>query len=86
MLTALSNNDINQMNETNKLISSEIKQFSSVELANGIFTIFNPIDCFMKIVEEYDAKLDKLKDAEQKNKWEMCKVRWKDTLSKIKKN
>ena len=81
MLTALSNNDINQMNETNKLISSEIKKFSSVELANGIFTIFNPIDCFMKIVEEYDAKLDKLKDAEQINKW--CSNTTHDKIQKI---
>ena len=69
MIISLSNKDINQINEINKLISSEIKKFSSVELANGIFTIFDPINNFMKIVEEYDAKLDKLKDAEQINKW-----------------
>lgn len=69
MLTALSNKDINQMNETNQLISSEIKNFSSLELANAIFSIFNPIDSFMKIVKEYDAKIERLRNAEQINKW-----------------
>ena len=53
MLTALSNKDINQMNETSQLISS-------LELANPIFSIFNPKDCFMKIIKEYDAKIEHL--------------------------
>ena len=81
MLSALSNKDINQMNEANKLISSEINNYSSVELANGIFTIFNPIDCFKKIVKEYNAKIDQLENAEQINKW--CSDATHDKIQKI---
>jgi serpin B len=69
MVQALSEKNLNELNNNNKLISSSISNFKSVELANAVFTRFKPLENFIKIVEEYKAKLDELKDAAQINKW-----------------
>ena len=46
-----------------------ISKLKSIEIANAVFTRFTPLDNFLKIIKEYKAKLDKLKDANQINQW-----------------
>ena len=69
MLKALCHKDKNEMNKDNKLISSAIRNFSSAEIANAVFTKFKPVDTFIQMVKEYKAKVDVLKDTEQVNSW-----------------
>ncbi len=69
MLQALSEKNLIELNENNKKISSSISKLKSIELANAVFTRFKPLENFLKIIGEYKAKLDELKNAEQINKW-----------------
>ena len=69
MLHALSEKSIEELNKKNSTISSLFAKFKSVELANAVFTRFNPLDDFQKMIKEYKAKLDYLKDANQINLW-----------------
>ena len=69
MLKTLCNNDLNKMNQNNKLIASILEKFQSIELANAVFTKFNPEQSFIQIIKQYRAKIDVLKDAAQVNKW-----------------
>ena len=69
MLCALSEKTLIELNKKNSIISSLFGNFKSVELANAVFTRFNPLDGFHKIITEYKAKLDQLKDANQVNQW-----------------
>ena len=69
MLQVLCQKNKIELNNSNKLISSFIEKLKSIELANAVFTKFKPLDNFMKIVKEYKAKVDDLKDAAQVNKW-----------------
>jgi serpin B len=68
MLKALSEKDLTELNQNNKLISTSISSLKTIELANTVFTRFKPLDNFLKIIKEYKAKLDELKDANQVNK------------------
>ena len=69
MLQVLCQKNKIELNNSNKLISSSIEKLKSIEHANAVFTKFKPLDNFMKIVKEYKAKVDDLKDATQVNKW-----------------
>ena len=69
MLQVLYQKNIIELNKNNKTIYSSIEKLKSVELANAIFTKFKPLDNFLKIVKEYKAKVDNLKNAAQVNKW-----------------
>ena len=69
MLHALCEKNLIELNKKNNTISSLISKFKSVELANAVFTRFNPLDEFQKMIVEYRAKLDHLKDANQVNQW-----------------
>ena len=69
ILHALSEKSLIELNKKNSIISSLFAKFESVELANAVFTRFNPLDDFQKMIKEYKAKLDYLKDANQVNKW-----------------
>ena len=69
MLNALSEKSLIELNKKNSTISSLFAKFKSVELANAVFTRFNPLDDFQKMIKEYKAKLDLLKDANQINQW-----------------
>ena len=69
MLQALSENSLIELNKKNSTISSLIAKFKSVEMANAIFTRFNPLDDFQNAIKEYKAKIDYLKDANQVNQW-----------------
>ena len=69
MLTILGNNNQEEMNKNNKLIYSIINNFKSVEFANSIFTKEMPLISFIEKANDYKAKIDKLKDANQINNW-----------------
>ena len=69
MLQALSENKLIDLNQKNNVISKLFANFKSIELANAVFTRFKPLDEFYKMIIEYKAKLDILKDANQINKW-----------------
>ena len=69
MLKALCQKNKIELNKKNTLLSSSIAKLKSVELANAIFTKFKPLDNFMKIVKDYKATIDTLKDEAQINKW-----------------
>ena len=69
MLSTLSEKSLIELNKKNSTISSLFAKFKSVELANAVFTRFNPLDDFQNMIKEYKAKLDYLKDANQINKW-----------------
>ena len=69
MLHALSEKNLIELNQNNKLISTSISNLKTIELANAVFTRFKPLEDFLKIIKEYKAKLDELKDANQVNKW-----------------
>ena len=69
MLKTLVHKGKDEMNQNNKLLSSILEKFNSVELANAVFTKFKPENAFIDIIKEYKAKIDLLKDAAQVNKW-----------------
>ena len=81
MLKTLVHNGKEEMNKNNKLLSSTIEKFNSVELANAVFTKFKPENSFTDIIKEYKAKIDLLKDAAQVNKW--CNDATHGKISKI---
>ena len=57
------------MNNNNKLISFVISKFKFFEFANAVFSKFKPETLFMKMIKEYKATNDLLKDETQINKW-----------------
>ena len=67
MLHALSEKDLSELNKKNSTISSLFAKLQSIDLANDVFTSFNPLDEFQTMIKE--AKLDYLKDANQVNQW-----------------
>ena len=69
MLTALGNENQEEMNEKNKLMHSVINNFKTVELANSIFSKITPLDSFIEKAKDYRAQIDKLKDEKQINDW-----------------
>lgn len=68
MLKALQSKDIDELNATNKDVAGKLKM-GSVELANAVFTKFEPEKAFTDSIKKYKAKVELLKDAEQINKW-----------------
>lgn len=70
MISVLSGKSIEELNEINKKVLGEIKNFSSeVNMANAIFSKFDPLESFKKCCELYDAPMEKLVDAQQINEW-----------------
>ena len=69
MLKTLSHNNLNEMNNDNKKISSCIRKYKSVEMANGAFIKFTPEYSFLQMVKMYKAEIESLKDAAQINAW-----------------
>ena len=68
MLNVLSHKNLDEMNKNNKLISSIISKFKSIEFANAVFSKFKPETLFMKMIKEYKATMDIFKDETQINK------------------
>ena len=70
MLSTLGDKNQEEMNKINKLISSIINNFKTVEFANSIFSKEKPLSTFIENTKEnYKAHIDELKDANQINKW-----------------
>ena len=69
ILSVLSHQSKEEVNNFNKSILSVANGFQSVNFANGLFTKVPTKDTFVQIGNEYKAKVDLLKDAEQINQW-----------------
>lgn len=84
MIKALNNKNLDEINEVNKLINSQIENFKSVEIANAIFTLYNQSEFeknFMNQVKKYKALVDKMENPEKINKW--CKEATNGKITKI---
>ena len=70
LLFSLNEKNQNEMNKVNKSIFETITKYTNeIEFANAIFTKINPENNFIKIIKEYKAEVNILKDTEQINKW-----------------
>ena len=70
LLFTLNNKNQQKMNKVNKSIFTTITKYTNeIEFANAIFTKINPENNFIKIVKEFKAEINILKDTEQINKW-----------------
>lgn len=70
LLFSLNEKNQNEMNKVNKSIFETITKYTNeMEFANAIFTKINPENNFIKIIKEYKAEVNILKDTEQINKW-----------------
>ena len=69
MLYVLRANELDEVNRINYKILSTIKDFSTIEIANGVMTKFIPLDSFSEIAENYQAPMESLVSVEQVNNW-----------------
>ena len=69
MVNTLGHNDKDEMNKQNKLVADIISKFTSVELANAVFSKFVPESEFTAKIKEYKAGMEPLKDENQINSW-----------------
>lgn len=69
ILSILSHQSKEEINNFNKSILSLVNGFQSVNFANGLFTKVPIKDTFVQTGNEYKAKVDLLKDANQINQW-----------------
>ena len=69
MLSTLQVESLDELNSVNLKLIEIIKKFTTVELANGVMTIFDPIKSFLKVCDKYEAPVEKLVSLEQVNDW-----------------
>ena len=69
MLSTLQAESLSELNSVNVQLIEIINKFTTVELANGVMTIFDPIKSFLKVCDKYDAPVEKLVSLEQVNEW-----------------
>ena len=69
MISTLETSSLDNLNNINLKIIEKIKKFVSVELANGVMSIFEPIKSFSKICDKYEAPIEKLISKKQVNDW-----------------
>ena len=69
MLTALEETSLDDVNSVNLKIMRTIKEFVSVELANGVMSTFEPIKSFVKVCDKYEAPIEQLISKAQVNDW-----------------
>ena len=70
LLKILGNKGMEEINEINLGILSEIKRMSSIEIANAIMTKLSPLPNFILLVKEkYFSEIQPLRNAKQINKW-----------------
>ncbi len=69
MVSALGGKNLEELNKINMQILNEVKNFSTVEIANAIMTKFNPNKKFVASGQKYGASIEKLKSASQVNSW-----------------
>ena len=81
MVSALGGKTLEELNKINLQILSQVKQFSTVEIANAIMTKFNPNSNFVAIGQKYGASIQTLKSASQVNSW--CNAKTHGKIKKI---
>ena len=69
MLYVLEANTLNEVNQINYQILSIIRDFTTMEIANGVMSRFTPLDSFCTIAENYQAPFEPLVSLEQVNNW-----------------
>ena len=69
MISTLETSTLENLNNINLKIIDKIKNFVSVELANGVMSIFEPIKSFSKVCDKYEAPIEKLISKKQVNDW-----------------
>ena len=70
LLKLLDNKNMDEINEINLKILSQVKDISSLEIANAIMSKLSPLKEFTKIAKEnYSAEIQPLKNVKQINKW-----------------
>ena len=60
---------LSQLNIDNKKILNIFNNFTSLEIANGIFSKINLLSSFKEYAEKYQATIEKLNSVEQINNW-----------------
>ena len=81
MVFALEATSLENLNNINLNILQSIRQFETVEIANGVMTRFDPTLMFLKICIKYEASILPLKSAEQVNEW--CSEKTHGKITKI---
>ena len=84
MLLALGNENLEELNKINIEIVNIIKQFTTIELANGIMTAFTPKEAFLEISSKYESTIEPLKSVTQVNNW--CNLKTHGKIEKIMEN
>ena len=69
MISTLESSTLDNLNNINLKIIEKIKNFVSVELANGVMSRFDPIKTFSKVCDKYEAPIEKLVSKKQVNDW-----------------
>ena len=69
MISTLEESSLDNLNSVNYKLMQTIKNFVSVELANGVMSTFEPIKSFTKICDKYEAPIEQLLSANQVNEW-----------------
>ena len=69
MIQALGHSNLNELNQSNKLLSLIIKKLKTVEMANAVFTRFVPEKSFNQSIQDYKADIKKMESVEQINKF-----------------
>ena len=81
MLDALQSKDIEELNDVNYEILSIFSKFKTVEIANAVMTVFEPLEDFTKIAENYLAPIEPLISVDQVNNW--CSNKTHGKIDKI---
>ena len=81
MVSALEATSLENLNNINLNILQSIRQFETVEIANGVMTKFEPTLMFLKICIKYEASILPLVSAEQVNEW--CAEKTHGKITKI---
>ena len=81
MLELLQSDTIEELNEINYKIISLFKEFTTIDIANAVMTIFTPLEDFSNIALKYLAPIEPLESAEQVNNW--CSNKTHGKIDKI---
>ena len=81
MVSALGGKNLEELNKINMQILNEVKNFSTVEIANAIMTRFNPNKKFVTSGQKYGASIQTLKSVSQVNSW--CNAKTHGKIKKI---
>lgn len=69
MISTLETTSLDNLNNLNLKLKDIIKEFVSVEMANGVLSTFDPIKSFVKICDKYESPIEKLLSKNQVNDW-----------------